>query len=188
MLFELTFSFADTFYYLEQVGVMNYVLPFLLVFAIVFAILEKTAILGENKKNINVVVSFVIGMLLVVQQGIVELINLFLPRVSLILVVMLMTLMLIAMLAGKKFEGIKGPVFSIGIILVIVAIIFALTSPPATSGFFLSEADKAALIRIGIPLLIFFIAVGIVTSGGERPNKESNMETLAKAFGRGKDS
>ena len=50
MLFEITFSFADTFYYLEQIGVMNYVLPFLLVFAIVFAILEKTAILGNNKK------------------------------------------------------------------------------------------------------------------------------------------
>ena len=185
MLFEITFSFGDTFAYLEQIGVINYVLPFLLVFAIVFAILEKTSILGDGKKNINVVVASVIGLLLVVQQGIVELINLFLPRVSLILVVLLMILMLIAMLAGKKFEGIKGPVFGIGIVLIIVAIIFALTAPPATSGFFISDADKQALVRIGIPLLIFFIAVGVVTGGGGEPKKESTMETLAKAFGRG---
>ncbi|MEK6948051.1 MAG: hypothetical protein AABX19_02295 [Nanoarchaeota archaeon] len=185
MLFEITFSFADTFYYLEQIGVMNYVLPFLLVFAIVFAILEKTAILGNNKKNINVVVSSVIGMLVVVQQGIVELINLFLPRVSLILVVMLMVLMLIAMLAGKRFEGLQKSALGLGIILIIVAVIIALTAPPATSGFFLSEADKAALIRIGIPLLIFFIAIGIVTGGGDSEPKPSGIKKFLEGIGEG---
>lgn len=95
----------DVINFLLSSGVYNYFLPFLLIFAIIFAILEKTAILGEGKTNINVVVAVVTGLLLVAQQDIVNIILLFMPRVSLIIVVILMFLLVIAMLAGKKFEG-----------------------------------------------------------------------------------
>ena len=43
----------------------EFILPFLLVFAISFALLEKTQILGEGKKTINAIVSFVIGVVFV---------------------------------------------------------------------------------------------------------------------------
>src|SRR3989344_4285795 len=127
VLFEaVSFNFGDVFSSLQELGVINYVLPFLLIFAIMFAILEKTHILGKDKTNINVVVSSVVGLLLVVQQGIVEIINLFLPRVSLIIVVALMGLLVIAMLAGKEYEGLSGSVFGIAVILVVIAIVLAL--------------------------------------------------------------
>ena len=43
----------------------SFVFPFLLMFFIVFAILEKTKILGEEKKQLNALLSFVIGLIFV---------------------------------------------------------------------------------------------------------------------------
>lgn len=43
----------------------KFALPFLLIFFIVFAILEKTKVLGEDKKQINAMVAFVIGIIFV---------------------------------------------------------------------------------------------------------------------------
>src|SRR3989344_4332425 len=108
MLFQATLQFRDVIQTLQDIGVFNYVLPFLLIFSIFIAILEKTQILGEGKTNINVVVSASAGLLVLAQQGIVETINLFIPRISLIMLVTLMGLLIIALVAGKKFSGITG--------------------------------------------------------------------------------
>ena len=81
-------SFVDWF---ATAGGFDVLLPFLLVFTIVFAILEKTNILGEDKKNFNVIIALVIGALLVSQTALVEIINLFIPRVSLFIVIGLMS-------------------------------------------------------------------------------------------------
>ena len=43
----------------------NFALPFLLIFFIVFGILEKTKLFGEDKKQLNALVSFVIGLIFV---------------------------------------------------------------------------------------------------------------------------
>ncbi len=43
----------------------NFVYPFLLMFLIIYAILEKTKLLGEDKHQINALVSFVIGLIFV---------------------------------------------------------------------------------------------------------------------------
>jgi len=43
----------------------QFILPFLLVFAIVFAILQKTKLLGDDKKQIDAIVALVIGLIFV---------------------------------------------------------------------------------------------------------------------------
>lgn len=43
----------------------KFALPFLLIFFIVFAILEKTKIFGEDKKQLNALLAFVIGLIFV---------------------------------------------------------------------------------------------------------------------------
>ena len=181
----VSFTLTDTVDYLVNIGVYDVLLPFLLIFAIIFAVLEKTAILGKEKTNINVIVSVVIGLLLIVQKGIVDLINLFLPRVSLIIVVILMCLLVIAMVAGKEFKGLKGPVLGIAIIIILIAVIVALVAPaPGASGGapWLSESDKQTLISIGVPLVILLLTIGLITS---KPKKEKKniLKELAKGFG-----
>ena len=67
----------DTFQNLQQMGFYDYILPFLLIFTIIFAILEKTRIFGtepgttnEPRKNINLVVALIIGLIVMVQTPI----------------------------------------------------------------------------------------------------------------------
>lgn len=43
----------------------SFVYPFLLIFAIVFGILEKTKLFGSDKKQLNAVISFVVGIIFV---------------------------------------------------------------------------------------------------------------------------
>ena len=55
-------NLADFFESLEAWGLTDVMLPFLLVFTLVFAVLEKTKVLGMEKKNLNVVVSLVMAL------------------------------------------------------------------------------------------------------------------------------
>ena len=55
-------SIADIFYQWEFLGVFDFILPFLLVFAIVYGILASTQILGDNK-GIAIIIAVVIGLM-----------------------------------------------------------------------------------------------------------------------------
>lgn len=50
---------------LQHELLVKFVYPFLIIFFILFAILEKTQIFGEDKKQLNALLSFVIGLLFV---------------------------------------------------------------------------------------------------------------------------
>lgn len=176
MLFQAAFDFRTFLSYLQEVGAIDIFLPFILVFAIVFAVLEKTKVLGE-KSNINVVVAFVIGVLLVAQPSVVAIINQFLPNVSLILVVALMLLLVLSMIAGKEFGGLGGWGMVIGAILTIGAIVVALNP----NFDFLSAYDRSNLLQwaVGIGALLFagwFITRDTSGKGG------SSAKSLGDAF------
>jgi hypothetical protein len=191
VIFATSFSFANSIDYLVELGVYDILLPFLLIFAIVFAILEKTSIMGKDKTNINVIISIISGLLLVVQKGIVDTILLFMPRVSLMMVVILMGLLVISMIAGEEFKGVKGITFSVAAIVVIIAIIMALTSSQAGfGGIFLSQQDRDALLSIGLPLLILFGVIALVTAKPKPAGHPSTLSSLLKEIGgnlRGKE-
>ena len=51
---------------LDGWGLTDVMLPFLLIFTLVFAIMQKTKILGEDKKNFNVIIALVMALLVVI--------------------------------------------------------------------------------------------------------------------------
>src|SRR3989344_9189105 len=89
--------------FFRDFGLFDVVLPFLLVFTIVFAILEKTRILGTVKtkngdipnKNLNSMVAFVVGLLVVATANVVRTINESLPNVVLLIVASVSFLLMI---------------------------------------------------------------------------------------------
>lgn len=95
--------FRGVITFLDQIGIYDVVLPFLLVFTIVFAILEKTAIFGHEtingksytKKNLNSMVAFVSAFLVVASSRLVATINEALANVVLLLLLSISFLMLI---------------------------------------------------------------------------------------------
>jgi len=107
----------------------EFIFPFLLIFTIVFAILEKTKILGDDKKQTDAIVAFVIGLIFVGVAYPKEVVNNMILFLTVALVVAFVALLLWGFLMGGEAKIIPGDakwikwVVGIGII-VAVAIAF----------------------------------------------------------------
>lgn len=112
--------------------VTQFILPFLLVWTIVFAILEKTKLFGDDKKQLNAIVAFVIGLIFVgafFPKLIVSNLILFL---TVAIVIMFVGLLLWGFISGQELEkdilqskGLKWVVGIVIVIAVIVAVLWA---------------------------------------------------------------
>ena len=127
-------AFRGMIGFLNKLGVYDVILPFLLVFTIIFAILEKTKIFGTEKdgmtkKNINAMVAFVIGFLVIASTRLVAVINEVMANVVLLIVLGVCFLLLVGVFfAGKdEFSLEKFPVwqqFFMVVMLIGIVIIF----------------------------------------------------------------
>ena len=118
----------------------NFVYPFLLVFFIVFAVLEKTQALGEGKKQINAMVSFVIGLIFVSAVSpkmVVEDMVLFL---TVGLIVTFVILLLWGFISGKSLKGGDTSILETKslkrwvVVVIVLAVVIALLSSLGVSG------------------------------------------------------
>lgn len=82
----------------QQVGVYGVLLPFLLIFAITFAILEKINIFG--KKNINLIVALILGLLFLQNIYLVDRLQFILPKISFAALIFVFLLFLVGILTG----------------------------------------------------------------------------------------
>jgi hypothetical protein len=72
-------STQSIFMFMVNVGIVDVILPFIIVFAIVFGILEKTLIFGKRddkpKTNINAIVAFCMAFIFVASLNLVNLMS-----------------------------------------------------------------------------------------------------------------
>jgi len=109
----------------------RFILPFLLVFFIVFAILEKTKLFGEDKKQLNALVSFVMGLIFVSVLSP----TLIVSNLILFLTVALVSIFVILLLWGFIFgdkEGFKISKWMKVILAVVAGIAFIIAMIWAT--------------------------------------------------------
>jgi peptidoglycan/LPS O-acetylase OafA/YrhL len=106
------------------------ILPFLLVFVLVFAILQKTKVLGENKSQIDAMVSLAIGLILISMPTPRGYIVDMLPWLAVALVVLLILFLIYGFAAGsdkeKGFvmpEWAKKGILILGIIFVVILVL-----------------------------------------------------------------
>jgi|SRR3989339_1810035 len=103
-------TFRGVISFLEQIGVYDIILPFLLVFTIMFAILEKTKVLGVDKingkeytkKNLNSIFAFVVAFLVIASTKLVAIINETMANVVLLLILAICFLMLVGVFFGSN--------------------------------------------------------------------------------------
>ena len=96
-------AFRGMIGFLDNIGIYDVILPFLLIFTIVFAILEKTKILGlekvggkeYTKKNLNSMVAFVVAFLVIASTQLVSVINTVMANFVLLLILAVCFLMLV---------------------------------------------------------------------------------------------
>lgn len=97
--------FRESLVFFDRIGLYDVVLPFLLVFTLVYGVLEKSKIFGTEKgqdgetygrKNLNAMIAFITGFIVVASAQLVELIHVLVARVALILVILIFLMILIA--------------------------------------------------------------------------------------------
>jgi hypothetical protein len=189
-------DFRNMIYSLEQMGVLDVIMPFILIFTIVFAVLQKTKILGidENKKprkNFNVVIALVMALAVVIphvtgnyygRRSVVDIINNALPGVALVAVIIVMILLTIGVF-GKEFDigqGFGG-VFVIFAFLV-VGFIFAASAGWIGQGsmphwlYFVYDSQFQALV---VTLLVFGLIIYFITKE-DKPQKASDKNFMSE--------
>ena len=144
----------------------DYLFPFLLIFFIIFAILERTRLFGEGKKQLNALTAFVIGLIFVgagVPKLIVGNMILFL---TVAIVIVFVILLLWGFIFGDKegFKLEKWMKWGLGFVVTagaIVAVLFA-TGLDNQIGSFISKQSQiwtniAFVIVIAIALALVLI-------------------------------
>ncbi len=177
---------------LQQWGVVDVLLPFILVFTISFAILQKSQILGD-KKNFNVVVALVLGLLFIVPHitgtypvgyDPVVVMTASLPSISLVAVASIMLLLLLGIFGGD-FKDAAMPFIVFGAVAFVVYI-FGSSLNFWTGPYDLFSWWTSELTQLLIIILIFGLIVHWITKepGQGKPAVDSITEFLGKFAGK----
>ena len=189
--------FRGTLEFLNELGVFDVVLPFLLVFTIMFALLEKTKIFGTDKiedkeyskKHLNSLAAFVVSFFVVASSQLVETIT----RISANVIVLVLAGMFFLMLAGsfqqQKPEGffLEGRFKNLFMIIMFAGLVFiflnAIRSGNSTwmevifgwLGQFSNNVSVSAivLVLIVVGVMYYIGAIGGRTGSGANGESES---------------
>jgi hypothetical protein len=107
--------------------VVETILPFLLVFTLVFAVLQKSKVLGEGKRQIDAIVSLVIGLLVISFGQATGIIIQLIPFLAVSLVVVLVFMLLVGSFHdGGDFlpKGFKTFLMIIALIATVIAVMY----------------------------------------------------------------
>ncbi|MBU90580.1 hypothetical protein CMO94_03470 [Candidatus Woesearchaeota archaeon] len=197
----MAFSFETAFITLENLGFVDVVLPFLLIFTVLFAVLEKTKILGEEKRSMNTGIAIIFALIVVIPHVTgnfpagfdpVEIINAALPAVSIVVVAVIALMILIGVFAHDRILlGATAPGWVFFFSIITLMFIFGSAAGWWSDGFinWLESMFGEDVISVVIMLLVFGIIIAFVTGGGEREElgafKRMGLN-LPQLFGGGK--
>ena len=181
-------NFEDFAIALESWGLTDVLLPFLLIFTIIFAVLQKSKILGKDKKQFNVIIALVIALSVVIPHvtgsypadfDVVEIINLLLPQIALIGVILIMVLILLGIFApaSATWIAVAGAI--------IVFFLFLGTTNYLYGLEWLSDFFGEDVISLAVMILVFGIIIWFVTSEPSKGEKAGKgvSEFFDKLFG-----
>jgi len=169
----MPFDFRTVMTLLEEMGIMDVLLPFLLIFSVTFAVFEKTKVTG--KKNVNVMIALVIALAIVIPHvtgsypsgfDVVVIINAILPQISLVILAILLFMLISGLIAAP---GGGGAGKMIGVIVALLLILFIFFG---TIGYFydiswLYDFFGSEAVTFLIVMLVFALAIFGIVGGGK---------------------
>lgn len=153
--------------------VQGVLLPFLLVFVVIFAILQKTKILGDGKKQIDALVALAIGLIVVSFGYATGIIVTLVPFLAISSVVILVFMMLYGMaFVGKdKFElnnkiiGVIGGLVALGVLVTLL--VATGTWNYLYDKIFYDVDGTSSIITNALFFVVIIAAVWIALAGGK---------------------
>lgn len=184
-------GFNDLAYYFQQYGVLDFLLPFLLVYTISFAVLHKAEILGKGAagKKYHAVVALVLAMSFVVPHvmGIyplgydpVQVLNESLPSISLVAIAAIMLLLLLGIF-GRGITAQAGPVIalvSVAFIIYIFGAALKVWNGPWDI-FYWWDSQTTELM---IVIVVFALVVYFITSDGKPSGQKGAVGNIWDEF------
>ncbi len=183
-------SFTNLAQYFQAYGVMDFLLPFILVFTIVYAVTAKLALFKDHKQ-FRIVIALVLALMFVVPHitgsyplgyDPVQVMNESLPSISLVSIAAIMVLLLMGIF-GADFTAAAAPFIAL-ISLGFVAYIFG-----ASLGLWRGPYDifywwSSEVTELIIVLLIFGLVVWFIVKEPTPPGQKGVIGKMLDEFGR----
>ncbi|HIJ10580.1 TPA: hypothetical protein HA278_00855 [Candidatus Woesearchaeota archaeon] len=182
-------DFSTLALYFEQYGVLDFLLPFILVFTIVYAVMKKTKLLGDQK-NFHIIIALVLGLLFVVPHALgtyplgydpVDVLNNALPSISLVSIAAIMLLLLMGIFS-TNFAAAAAPIIalvSIGFVIYIFGSSLNLWGGPYDTFSWWTPAVTELMVAI----LIFGVIVWFITREPDKGTGLSALKEVGKGLG-----
>jgi hypothetical protein len=141
----------------------DFILPWVLVFVLVFAILEKTKVFGDNKKQVNALIGAVSGLILLAFPGSRDVVVGIIPFMAILAVVLFVFIMLYGFVSGESktkdlFNKGTKIAFGIGIVVAIAIALLVITDQWTTFWEFLTSSTT------GINIIFIVVAAAAVAA------------------------
>ena len=151
------------------------VLPFLLVFTLIFAILEKTKILGEAKRQIDAIVAFVIGLILIAFPFPRYIVVSLMPLLAVIAVILLVFMILYGFASGEKeFKIPKKLTIGFGILIAIVLVIALLVLTDYWYILVENVLGGSELVTNIFFIVVIVVGIALVLCSGKKGESSSS--------------
>jgi len=152
------------------------ILPFLLMFTLVFAILEKTKILGDGKRQIDAIVSLAIALIFIAFGSATDIVVRMIPVLGIALVVILIFMILLgSMFQSGNFEMPDWLKIVVGILvaILVIATVLVLTGGLDYIINFIYGENSGILINGFLVLIIVGAILAVVFGKKGEDSQES---------------
>ena len=114
---------------IEYYGFFQYLVPFLICFAIIYALLEKTHVFGQDKRNLNIGLSLLLSFTILTNTELLDFLNASISNLSLMIilfsVVMLLFMFIMKIGEGEENKSLRYVAFVLAIFATIWALVEA---------------------------------------------------------------
>ena len=154
------------------------ILPFILVFTIVFAVLQKSEVLGKGKKQVDAIVSLVVGLLVISFGQAVGIIVQLIPFLAVSLVVLLVLLILLGSFAKegefKLHKSIKVILTVVILVAVVIAVLLISGAWDTVYDFIWLNSGSGFLINIVFVVVVIGAIVSVLLGSGGKDKKPAS--------------
>lgn len=171
-------GFGDIISSWESLGVFEFMLPFLLIFALIFGILSKLNLFGDKSKTVNAIVAFSVGLMALRFNIVSDFFSDIFPRLGIALSGVLVFLVILGLFADKKNRGLLNTLMwgSFGVALIIVL--------SSTRAFGFGAGDLWGFIPDWVvPIIVLIILMAILMAPKDKSDRQDVQSIFAKALG-----
>lgn len=119
------------FKFLERIGIVDVILPFLLVFALVYGVLEKTQPFGPQKSRIHSIIALVAGLIVVASGDTLFALNRLTAYLGIVIILGLLLMMLLGITGAQSITPSIPALIILGT-LTLIGLLYALNKPKIT--------------------------------------------------------